>query len=334
MKIAVGVSGGVDSAVTALLLKERGYEVVGVTMALGRDGEETSIAEARQVAERIGIEFHIVDLAKEWNTNVLNYIKETYLAGRTPNPCVRCNETVKFNLLPRYAFEKLGCEKFATGHYARLEDGHLFRGKDRGKDQSYFLYRVAKDILERTLFPLGAMCKNEVREKARQFGFVVADKHDSQDFCGGDPMNIVNAADLPGNIVDESGKVLGHHNGFWHYTVGKRKGLGIGGGTPYYVVRLDAARNEVVIGFRDRIDCVQIELRDVVTLAKTAADEELMMKVRSAGEPKGPVVWDGGTHVKCAAPIAGVAPGQSAVFYRGEEVVGGGIIERTEARGA
>ena len=147
-------------------------------------------------------------------------------------------------------------------------------------------------------------------------------------------MNIVNAADLPGNIVDESGKVLGRHNGFWHYTVGKRKGLGIGGGTPYYVVRLDAARNEVVIGFRERIDCVQIELRDVVMLAKSAADEELMMKVRSAGEPKGPVVWDGAWRVKCAAPIAGVAPGQSAVFYRGEEVVGGGIIERTEARGA
>ncbi len=331
MRVAVGISGGVDSAVTALLLRERGCDVIGVTMALGRDGEEKSIAEAKSAAERLGIEFRVLNLATDWNANVLRYVRESYLAGETPNPCIRCNETVKFDLLPRFAFADCGCDAFATGHYARLENGRILRGLDRAKDQSYFLYRVHPDILARTLFPLGGMTKDVVRAKARQFGLAVADKHDSQDFCGGDPMAIVGAADCPGNIVTEDGKVLGRHRGFWHYTVGKRKGLGIGGGIPYYVVRLNAARNEVVVGFRERAVFHAFSLRDVVR-APGVADgaQEVFVKVRSAGEPRGPVVWDG-ARVVCADGMMGVAPGQSAVFYRGDTVLGGGIIENPTA---
>ncbi|MGN0834176.1 MAG: tRNA 2-thiouridine(34) synthase MnmA [Kiritimatiellia bacterium] len=310
MRVAVGVSGGVDSSVAALLLKEQGHEVIGVTMALGRAEDGKTVAEARAVADRLGIPLHVFDFAEAWNADVLRYVRDAYLGGRTPNPCVRCNETVKFWRLPHAAFA-LGCDRFATGHYARIVGGRLFRAVDRTKDQSYFLYRVKPEILARTIFPLGEMTKTAVRETARRFGLATADRGDSQDFCGGDPMVIVGAAPREGNIVRTDGKVLGRHQGFWNYTVGKRKGLGIGGGTPYYVVGLDAAHNEVVVGFREEAVRRDLEVRDPVGLI----DKSLPVKVRSAGEPR--LLRDG---------IAGIAPGQSAVFYRGDEVAGGGII--------
>ena len=314
MKIAVGISGGVDSAVAALLLKEQGHEVVGVTMTLGRDDEAKSLAEAKAAAERLGIPLKIFDFAAEWKREILQYVSETYLGGQTPNPCVRCNETVKFGLLPRAAFE-LGCERFATGHYARLVfrlmSPVLLRAVDRSKDQSYFLYRVKPEILERTIFPLGELTKDEVRAKARAFGLEVAEKGDSQDFCGGDPMKVVNEPDREGEVVTIDGKVIGRHRGYWNYTVGMRKGLGIGGGTPYYVVALDAARNRVIVGFKDDAVRYDLELTDTVG----TIDKSLPVKVRSAGEPR--LLKDG---------IAGIAPGQSAVFYDGDTVVGGGII--------
>ena len=316
MRVAVGISGGVDSAVAALLLKEQGHEVVGITMTLGRADEAKSLAEAKAAAERLGIPLKVFDFSREWNSCVLDYIRATYLGGATPNPCVRCNETVKFGLLPRAAFE-MGCERFATGHYARIgkrEEGRgkrLMRGVDRGKDQSYFLYRVRPEILERTIFPLGELTKDEVREKARAFGLEVAEKGDSQDFCGGDPMRIVDEPDREGEVVTIGGKVIGRHRGYWNYTVGMRKGLGIGGGTPYYVVALDAAKNRVIVGFKDDAIRHDFELTDTVGVI----DKSLPVKVRSAGEPK--LLKDG---------IAGIAPGQSAVFYDGDIVVGGGII--------
>ena len=310
MKVAVGISGGVDSAVAARILKDEGHEVVGVTMTLGRADEQTSLAEARAAAERLDIPLEVFDFSAAWDSQVLQYLRNVYLGGRTPNPCVRCNEMVKFGLLPRAAFA-LGCERFATGHYARLVGGRLFRAVDKAKDQSYFLYRVKPEIFAKTLFPLGELTKAEVRAKARQFGLEAADKGDSQDFCGGDPMAIVGAAPREGDIVTADGKVLGKHHGFWNYTIGKRKGLGIGGGTPYYVIGLDAERNEVVVGFKEASVCHDVELTDTVG----EIDKSLPVKVRSAGEPR--FLADG---------IAGIAPGQSAVFYRGDEVVGGGII--------
>ena len=316
MKVAVGISGGVDSAVAALLLKERGHEVIGVTMTLGRADEAKALAEAKSAAGRLGISLEVFDFSTEWKREILQYVSETYLGGRTPNPCVRCNETVKFGLLPRAAFE-MGCDRFATGHYARIgirDQGlgiRLMRGVDRGKDQSYFLYRVRPEILERTIFPLGELTKDEVRAKARAFGLEVADKGDSQDFCGGDPMRIVNEPDREGEVVTVDGKVIGKHRGYWNYTVGMRKGLGIGGGTPYYVVALDAKQNRVIVGFKD--DAVQYDLALTDTVG--VIDKSLPVKVRSAGEPR--LLKDG---------IAGIAPGQSAVFYDGDVVVGGGII--------
>jgi len=315
MKVAVGISGGVDSAVTAQILKERGDEVVGVTMTLGRADETKSVAEAKSAAARLDIPLHVFDLADAWRREVTDYIRTTYLAGRTPNPCVRCNETVKFGLLPQLAFEELGCDRFATGHYACLDNSgnspRLFRGRDRAKDQSYFLYRVRPEVLARTEFPLGGLTKAEVREKARQLGWEVADRGDSQDFCGGDAIALVGADDREGPVETVDGKTIGTHRGYWHYTIGQRKGLGIGGGTPYFVVGLDARRNAVIVSFREGAIGYELKLHDEVG----RTDRTLPVKVRSAGEPK--FLKDG---------ILGIAPGQSAVFYDGDEVVGGGII--------
>ena len=336
MKVAVGISGGVDSAVAALLLKEQGHEVVGVTMTLGRENEAQSLAEAKAAADRLCIPLKVFDFAEEWHTQVFEYLRRTYLGGQTPNPCVRCNETVKFGLLPQAAFA-LGCERFATGHYARVvinTDVRLLRAVDRTKDQSYFLYRVTPEVLARTIFPLGELTKAEVRAKARAFGLAVAEKGDSQDFCGGDPMKIIGAAPREGNIVTADGKVLGRHQGFWNYTIGKRKGLGIGGGTPYYVTGLDAVRNEVVVGFRESAVVHEFKVDRVVSPSGESVPSPLVgkelrgplsVKVRSAGEPHGPVTFDG-ERVYCPDGISGVAPGQSAVFYCGDEVVGGGVI--------
>jgi len=318
MRVAVGISGGVDSAVTALLLKERGEDVVGVTMTLGRADESRMVEEARAVARRLSIPLEVCDLSALWKREVVGYMRDTYLGGATPNPCVRCNECVKFAALPQWSFEKLGCDGFATGHYARTEGGRLYRGADRSKDQSYFLYRVPKDILERTEFPLGGMMKAEVRARARAAGLTVAERGDSQDFCGGDPKSLIGRADCEGEVVTVDGRVIGHHLGYWHYTVGQRKGLGIGGGTPYYIVGLDAARNRVVVGAREAAFAHGLRLANGVG----EIDMSLPVKVRSAGEPR--LLSEG---------IAGIAPGQSAVFYRGEEVVGGGIIVASDAVG-
>lgn len=330
MTVGLGLSGGVDSAVAALLLRERGYEVVGYTMTLDRADEAASLAAARATAAALGIPLRTIDLAEAWRNGVLDDLRATYRAGRTPNPCVRCNERVKFSLLPETVFAD-GCDFFATGHYAQIEDARLLRAADRGKDQSYFLYRVRPDVLARTILPLGGMTKDAVRACARAHGLTAADRGDSQDFCGGDALALAEVASEPGDFTDLSGRVLGHHDGCCRYTVGQRKGLGLGGGgTPWYVVSIDATRNAVVVGPR------AAAMRKTFAIAETRWHEDpeglagLSVKVRSAGEPVGPVtVTRAGADaasVSARDGVFGVAPGQSAVFYRGDTLVGGGIL--------
>ena len=336
MKVAVGLSGGVDSSVAALLLKEQGHDVVGVTMKLWRGsfrggerdacfgpGEAEDIERAKRLAERIGIEYRVFDLSEEYERSIVRYFRETYLNGETPNPCVRCNAAFKFGLLPRLAAESgLAFERFATGHYARTSpaaDGRteLRMAKDRRKDQSYFLCRLSQAQLARHLFPLGGMEKAEVRAIASRAGLDAADKPDSQDFYSGDADELVGASDRPGDIVDSQGRRLGRHRGYWHYTVGQRKGLGLAGGSgePYYVVSTNACRNEVVVGRMDEARRREFAVGGLNWVSVPAADGplECRVRVRSSGALH-PVVLHGG---RCLSEdgIFGVAPGQSAVFY-------------------
>lgn len=345
MKIAVGLSGGVDSSVAAALLKRQGHEVVGVTMKLwragryrggGKDacfgpGEAEDIARAEALCRKLGIACYVFDCAEEYEKVVLDYFRTEYLAGRTPNPCIRCNGAMKFGLLPRLARQAgAAFDKFATGHYARLreENGvfHLLCGADEKKDQSYFLSRLTQTQLRELLFPLGEYRKSAVRELAAQYGLEVKDKPDSQDFYSGDHTELLNAAPRPGRIVDVSGRVLGRHNGFWHYTVGQRRGLGVAAAEPLYVLAVNACRNEVVVGGLAETVRHELTLGDCAWIV-AEPEGEVRAKVRSASRAL-PAVYRAG---KLFFPdgVSGAAPGQSAVLYRGEEVLGGGIIEES-----
>lgn len=349
MKVAVGLSGGVDSSVAALLLKEAGHEVVGVTMKLWRGtfrggardacfgpGEEGDIERARALAESIGIGYRVLDCSEAYEREIVGVFRETSLRGETPNPCVLCNAAMKFGLLPRLARESgLDFERFATGHYARIvETGGRFalrRAVDEGKDQSYFLYRLSQEQLALAMFPLGEMTKAEVRRIAAERSLAAADQADSQDFYSGDKEELIGAEPREGEIVDLSGRVLGRHRGFWNYTVGQRKGLGVSAHLPLYVIRLDACRNRVVLGTREEAFTKEFRVGDVHWLAQVPTDGcmSAYVKVRSTGAPKGPVEFEGG---RCRAPgegLFGVAPGQSAVFYDASGVMlCGGVIQK------
>ena len=346
MKIAVGLSGGVDSAVAALLMKRAGHEVVGITMKLWREGrykggerdacfgpgEAEDIAAAEAFAAKLGIPFRVFDCSEEYERSVLDYFREERTAGRTPNPCVVCNRRLKFGLLPEMAARQIEFDRFATGHYARIvasgERLAAARANDASKDQSYFLWNLSQEQLARAMFPLGDMTKAEVRQIAREAGLAMAEKPDSQDFYSGDANELVGREDAEGRIVSLDGKTLGAHRGFWHYTVGQRQGLGIGGGTPFYVVRVDSCRNEVVVGRREEAIRGEFEVRDMnwQGAAPTDAPIEGMIKIRSNGSPSGPVTLERGV-VHAPGGLFGVAPGQSAVVYSADgAILCGGII--------
>ena len=346
MKIAVGLSGGVDSAVAALLMKRAGHDVVGITMKLWREGrykggerdacfgpgEAEDIAAAEAFAAKLGIPFRVFDCSEEYERSVLDYFREERTAGRTPNPCVVCNRRLKFGLLPEMAARQIEFDRFATGHYARIvasgERLAAARANDASKDQSYFLWNLSQEQLARAMFPLGDMTKAEVRQIAREAGLAMAEKPDSQDFYSGDANELVGREDSEGRIVSLDGKTLGTHRGFWHYTVGQRQGLGIGGGTPFYVIRVDSCRNEVVVGRREEAIRGEFEVRDMnwQGAVPTDAPIEGMIKIRSNGAPSGPVTLERGV-AHAPGGLFGVAPGQSAVVYSADgAILCGGII--------
>lgn len=343
-RVLVGFSGGVDSAMAVLLLRERGYDVAAVMMSV-RDpsghgcGVTEDVGAARALAGHIGVPLTIVDCSAPYRELVLDYFRNEYLAGRTPNPCVRCNPLLKFSLLPGLARQGgADFDFFATGHYARIEYRRdpgryvLLRGQDHAKDQSYFLYRLGTDILARTLFPMGELRKQEVRRMAADRRLPVHDKPDSQDFYVGDHADLLGTTAREGNIVDCSGKVLGKHAGYWNFTPGQRKGLRVAFTEPLYVVRVVPERNEVVVGRRDeqRADgCLVGDLVFPDPLPTPGA--VLRGKIRSA-QPLRAMTVDGTENgtlcVRFAEPLHGVAPGQSLVLYDGDMVVGGGIISQ------
>jgi tRNA-specific 2-thiouridylase len=357
-RVVVAMSGGVDSSVTAALLKREGYDVVGITLQLYDAGAAAKkkgaccagqdIYDARRVAERLGIAHYVLDYETRFRERVIADFAASYARGETPIPCVRCNERVKFADLLTSARE-LGADALATGHYVRRlavpGGAQLHRARDASRDQSYFLFATTREQLEFLRFPLGDFEKHEVRALAEEFGLAVAAKPDSQDICfvpDGDYTKIVTAlepgAARPGEIVDSGGAVLGRHDGVIHFTVGQRKGLGLSGhGEPLFVTAIDAAHARVIVGPRAALRVHRVILRDVNWLTVAEAVRDCTVKVRSmrpAVPARVAALPGGGAEVEIAGGEESVARGQACVFYSGSEVLGGGWIAAAEASGA
>jgi len=366
MKIAVAMSGGVDSSAAAAILKEQGHELVGFTMQLWNQNRGISVDEngeslpsrccslddvydARRVAEELGFPFYVLNLEREFERDVVQPFVTSYLNGETPIPCVACNSRLKFASLDRLALS-LGCEKVATGHYARVEFNaaanryRLLRGLDPQKDQSYFLWELTQDQLSRSMFPLGEMSKPAAREAARRNELAVAEKSESQEICfvpDGDYAGFIDrylAAEdqigrLPGTgeIVSTSGEVVGKHDGIHHYTIGQRRGIGISSAQPLYVTGIDSAENRIVVGNQDELLRDEFTAAGVnwITLDNPTDPVHAEVRVRYRHTAESATITplpDARVQVKFDEPQRAITPGQATVFYRGDEVVGGGWI--------
>ena len=346
-KVVVGLSGGVDSSVAAAALHHQGYGVVGVTLWLMKGKGQCcseGMVDAAKLCEFLGIPHHVVDSRDLFQENIIDYLVTGYSDGITPLPCSQCNKAVKFTPLLNYA-RQLGIDKIATGHYARIrydeQTGRyqLLRAVDRTKDQSYFLYDLEQEILSQVVFPLGEQPKTETRRIAAEFGLHTADKPESQDLClveaNGSMRAFLDKYITPqtGNIVDKSGNVLGQHEGVHHYTIGQRKGLGIAHSEPLYVLELDAGRNRVVVGDRSEAqdpDCTVNRVNWVsIEPPTTPIHAEVQIRYRSAAVPAMVIpIEHSRVRIIFDEPQFSITPGQAAVWYDGEVLLGGGIIEK------
>lgn len=343
--VYVGMSGGVDSSVTAALLKEQGYRVVGIYMKNWSQDLPGFVCpwkedyqDAKRVAVQLNVDFKLYDFETEYKGKVVDYMIAEYQAGRTPNPDIMCNQEVKFKLFLDTALED-GADMIATGHYARIATGHeLYAAKDKNKDQSYFLYRVTEGALSKTLFPIGEYTKPEVRKLANKLGLATAEKKDSQGICFVGKVGIKEFLSQyitteAGAIVDQHGTTIGQHDGAIFYTIGQRHGLKVGGGLPYYVVGKNMAKNELYVS--TDLDATGLWLRDFNLAAEhwiNASPDLQGQSLQVRTRYRAPLVGchlettGNGLKVRLKDAVRAVTPGQSAVFYDGEHVIGGGIV--------
>jgi tRNA-specific 2-thiouridylase len=336
-RVLLGMSGGVDSAAAALLLMRAGYRVTALTLQTVSNGDGRRAAD---VARALAIEHIKIDAVDDFHRDVIVPFVESWRSGETPNPCVLCNRDFKFRRLAEAA-DRLGCDYIATGHYARLVGElpyrYLLRAKDRKRDQSYFLYRLPRAILDRTLLPLGNYTKDQVREIVSSFDVDLGQKADSQDICFLGAMKLSQflseqgLEDIPGDFVDTRGAVLGEHRGSWHYSEGQRRGLGISLGERMTVLHKDSANNIVVLGDEEEAMIDSLELRDVASIDQLPSTFDASVQLRSQGQPfPAHVVLevDGSASVRFESPVRLTSIGQSVVFYLENRVLGGGIVRR------
>jgi tRNA-specific 2-thiouridylase len=344
--IAVAMSGGVDSSTAALLLKNEGYRVIGITGIMhGNDDTNSAAKKAADICAMLDIEHYSIDLKKEFKNNVIDYFEKSYEKGLTPNPCVVCNKTIKWGALKKYAHETLNADFYATGHYARIiKDGNsykLSKAKDTRKDQIYMLFDLSQDDLSNTIFPLGDLTKPEVREFAELNGLPCAANKESQDICFIQPPDSTQKylarklGEQEGNIVDiKTNKVIGRHKGAFKYTIGQRKGIGVAASEPLYVVNIKLAENIVYVGFLQELYKPELELVNVNWQQEEFSSQEFkaLVKIRYNSSAKEAIVipkQDYSAIVKFIEPQFAITPGQAAVFYdlKDEYLIGGGWIK-------
>lgn len=347
-KVVVGLSGGVDSSVAAAALHRQGYAVTGLTLWLMKGKGQCcseGMVDAARLCEELEIPYHVVDSREMFEKNIIDYLVSGYGAGITPLPCSQCNKAVKFGPMLQYAREKLGIDAIATGHYARITQNpdtgrhELRRAVDLNKDQTYFLYDLSQDILAHTLFPLGDQPKSETRRMATEFGLHTAEKPESQDLClieaHGSMRTFLEKYLAPqkGNIVDQTGQILGEHDGIHNYTIGQRKGIGIAAERPLYVIGIDAGKNQVIVGDRTDAQTPEFTVQRVnwVSIAAPAAPIQAEVQVRYRSQPVTAAIIplaDERVKVVFDEPQFSITPGQAAVWYQGDLLLGGGIIEQ------
>lgn len=348
-RVVVAMSGGVDSSVAAALLKEQGYEVIGITMCFSADSFARKkpaccgiqgIEDARRVAHKLGIRHYVLNMQKPLQEYVIKDFLQEYLSGRTPNPCVRCNQYLKFDILLKKAFS-LEAKFLATGHYARIIKAkhgfQLKKAKDLNKDQSYFLYRLNQIQLKHIVFPLGELTKPEVRELGRKFGLAVADKTGSQEICflpQDDYRGFLRARSKreikPGKIIDAQGNILGEHKGIAFYTIGQREGLGIAMGYPVYITKIDQKNNLITIGTIDEASKRGFLIKEphfILNPIKKRVALKVKIRYNHIESPAEILPYKNKIKVKFRRPEFAIAPGQSAVFYKRDNALGGGIID-------